>query len=131
MCLFFVKLTENYRETDVVMETLGSSLVAVSKRWFPEIRTAESLYPLLIGTSCFWFLPRNGNLNSSPFGLVSTLLNVSLKEGFLFTHVGGQHIWALRKRHQSLLGYHTPLGLWCQLERWASAESACLGAMLS
>lgn len=44
MCVFFIKLTENYRETDAVMETLGSLLVAVSKRCFPEIKPAQSIF---------------------------------------------------------------------------------------
>lgn len=44
MCLFFVNLRENYRETDAVIETLGSLLVAVSRRWFPQLERAVSIF---------------------------------------------------------------------------------------
>lgn len=56
ICSLFIKLRENHTETDAVMETLGSSLVAVSKRGFPEIKTAESVFISPNGSSHRYFL---------------------------------------------------------------------------
>lgn len=44
MCVFFVNLREDYRETDAVIETIGSLLVTVGRRWFPELKRAESMF---------------------------------------------------------------------------------------